>query len=336
MAGDYKGDHAEIKESVNSCIDLLNGLVEAIKHMAEAQRAGDIDAYVPEDKFAGVWRQLAAGANEGVRLHVSNILKVLNIVSSYAEGDFGPVLEKLPGKQALANEKMDLLRNNLLHVSKELTDLIGAALNGNFATRAKTDGFSGDWKKLIGSINDLIEAFVKPIHVTADYVDKIGKGQIPPKITDSYTGDFNVIKNNLNACIDGLAGLGEATEIAGQMAVNDLTRRMQGNYMGIFADLANGINTVRDRVSDVVGVVKNVAEGNLTDLAGLKKVGRRSEQDELMPSFITMMENIQALVADACCRRRGWKASSRPAPTPASTRVTTAKSSRASIRLWTR
>ena len=56
-------------------------------------------------------------------------------------------------------------------------------------------------------MNKLIDAFVAPINVTAEYVDRISKGDIPPKITDNYNGDFNEIKNNLNACIDVMNGL---------------------------------------------------------------------------------------------------------------------------------
>ena len=43
------------------------------------------------------------------------------------------------------------------------------------------------------------------LNVAADYVDRISKGDIPPKITDTYNGDFNTIKNNLNTCIDAIA-----------------------------------------------------------------------------------------------------------------------------------
>ena len=111
---DFPGKRIIATQRVNLLRSNLLGVISEMTRMAEAQKAGDIDAYVPEEKFAGAWRQLAAGANEGVRLHVNNILKILNILAAYAEGDFSPVLEKLPGKQVIANEKMDLLRNNLL------------------------------------------------------------------------------------------------------------------------------------------------------------------------------------------------------------------------------
>ena len=66
---------------------------------------------------------------------------------------------------------------------------------------------------MVGGVNKLIDAFVGPINVTAEYVDRISKGDIPPKITDTYNGDFNEIKNNLNACIDTMNGLLAETDM---------------------------------------------------------------------------------------------------------------------------
>src|SRR5579872_3387003 len=174
-----------------------------------------------------------------------------------------------------------------------------AAVEGKLATRADASKHHGDFRKVVEGVNATLDAVIGPLKVAAKYVDEIGKGQIPPKITDSYSGDFNTIKNNLNACIDGLAGLQEGTEIAGRMALNDYTKAVSTNYVGIFADLANGINGVRDRVRHLVATMKKVAEGNFEDLGEYKKVGRRSEQDELMPALIAMMSNIEGLIADA-------------------------------------
>ena len=56
---------------------------------------------------------------------------------------------------------------------------------------------SGEFRKVIAGFNATLDAVVGPLNVSADYVDKISKGNIPPKITDNYNGDFNTIKNNL-------------------------------------------------------------------------------------------------------------------------------------------
>jgi len=39
-----------------------------------------------------------------------------------------------------------------------------------------------------------------------------GADTIPPHITAVYNGDFNVLRSNLNRCIDGLQGLVEANK----------------------------------------------------------------------------------------------------------------------------
>ena len=89
----------------------------------------------------------------------------------------------------------------------ETDKLVKATEAGKLATRGDAAKFAGGWGTLVGGVNKLCDAFVGPINVTAEYVDRISKGDIPPKITDTYNGDFNEIKNNLNACIDTMSGL---------------------------------------------------------------------------------------------------------------------------------
>jgi len=181
----------------------------------------------------------------------------------------------------------------------DATMLTKAAVEGKLATRADASKHQGDYRKVVEGVNATLDAVIGPLNVAAKYVDDISKGTIPAKITDNYSGDFNAIKNSLNACIDGLGGLLEATAVTQRMAVNDYTKQVDGNYVGIFADLAGGINGVQERIHHMTKSIKKVSQGNLEDLQEYKKVGRRSEQDELVPSLIAMMENLGALVADA-------------------------------------
>ena len=60
----------------------------------------------------------------------------------------------------------------------------------NWTRGERRRSFSGGWGQLVGGVNDLINAFVAPIDITAEYVDRISKGDIPEPITDVYKGDF--------------------------------------------------------------------------------------------------------------------------------------------------
>ena len=92
-------------------------------------------------------------------------------------------------------------------VFEEFNKILEAVKSGRLDVRAELKGTTGDDKKMLEGINEIIEAFVAPINVTAEYVDRISKGDIPEPITDVYKGDFNEIKNNLNQCIDVMKGL---------------------------------------------------------------------------------------------------------------------------------
>jgi len=61
------------------------------------------------------------------------------------------------------------------------------------------------WTALIGALG-----IWRPNHV-----DRISKGDIPPKITDSYNGDFNTIKNNLKPALRASADWSEARNTSG-------------------------------------------------------------------------------------------------------------------------
>jgi methyl-accepting chemotaxis protein len=294
----YNGDFNEIKNNLNTCIDVLNGLLNAAAEMYQAQKAGDIEAFITIEQFQGAYRQIAKDVNEAARLHINVVLKLLAIVGSYSEGDFSMVLDRLPGKQALANQKMDLLRGNLTAMIAETASLTQAAVAGRLATRADGSKFSGDYRKIVEGFNQTLDAVIKPLNVSAEYMDRISKGEIPPKITDTFNGDFNEIKNNLNNCIDGLAGLVEANAALKRMAVNDYSTPVKGEYAGVYAEVAQATNLVRDRILHTIGILKNVAQGDLSEMAALKTLGRRSEHDELGPAAILLMENLSALVAD--------------------------------------
>jgi len=82
--------------------------------------------------------------------------------------------------------------------------LAKAAVDGKLATRAEANKHQGDFKKIISGVNETLDAVIGPLNVAAEYVDRISKGETPPKITDDCSGDFNEIKLNLNRCIEGL------------------------------------------------------------------------------------------------------------------------------------
>jgi methyl-accepting chemotaxis protein len=64
--------------------------------------------------------------------------------------------------------------------------LVKTALEGRLATRADATKHGGDFRKIVEGVNRTLDAVIGPLNVAAEYVDRISKGDIPPKITDAW------------------------------------------------------------------------------------------------------------------------------------------------------
>ncbi len=129
-------------------------------------------------------------------------------------------------------------------INTEIKSLIKSVSEGKLDIRGKSEQYTGSWKELIDELNHLIDAFVNPIYLTAEYIDRISKGDIPPKITDTYYGDFNEIKDNFNNCIDTMHQLQQQTDnLVKSVRHGNLEHRAEAeSFSGNWAELISGFN----------------------------------------------------------------------------------------------
>ncbi len=136
-------------------------------------------------------------------------------------------------------------------VFEEFQKILESIKNGDLDARTELRGTSGDDKKMLEGINEMIDAFVGPINVTAEYVDRISKGDIPEPITDEYKGDFNDIKNNLNQCIEAVSGLVTDADMLASAAAKEefSTRADESRHAGDFRKIVSGVNRTFDLIA---------------------------------------------------------------------------------------
>ncbi len=296
----YSGDHEKMKQAVNNLAVVLQGLQKEFARLTDASREGQLSERGKPDQFVGAYAGIVKGVNEmldAILLPIGEGNRILAQVST------GRIDELIAQTYKGDHEKMKQAVNNvaaaLQNMAKDVNLLVKAAVEGKLATRADATKHQGEFRKIVEGVNGTLDAVIGPLNVSAEYVDRISKGDIPPKITDAYNGDFNEIKNHLNACIDGLGGLVEANAVLQRMAVNDYSTTVKGIYSGIFSNVADAVNTTHTRLTHVVRTVTKVSQGDLGDLPEYKQAGSRSEQDEIVPAFIHLMENLGALTNDA-------------------------------------
>jgi methyl-accepting chemotaxis protein len=195
----WPGELDFLRTGLNACSAALGNVFRDLIELTCWHAVGEIDARVDEERHSGAYRQLAVCVNAGMGVHVEALLEVLEILSHYAVGDFSRQLEALPGKQAVANERMDLLRNNLKGVAEQVQGALGAALEGRLSARADASGLRGDWASLVDGLNATLDALAAPVDGATRALEQLAGRDLRARVTADYRGDHARIRDALNA-----------------------------------------------------------------------------------------------------------------------------------------
>lgn len=192
-------------------------------------------------------------------------------MGAIAKGDLSQRLTAISGDEmGVMVTRVGEVSDTIGNLAGEVSELIEAVRAGRLSVRGDSGKFQGAYAELIGNVNELIDAFVEPIEVTANYVERIAAGDIPPLITATYHGEFNQIKENVNALVTALDQLtGQIGDITSAAQSGDMKKRgSTEGYSGVWQEVVVGINDTLDAVTDPIREVSRVmsamAEGDLT------------------------------------------------------------------------
>jgi len=285
--------------SLASVLENLRQLIQETEVLSEAAAIGKLEVRGNAEQFGGGYREIIHGFNRTLDVVIGPLKVAANYVERISKGDIPEKIEEeYMGDFNQIKENLNTCIDAINSLIEETTMLSDAAVEGRLTARADASKHGGDFARIVEGINHTLDSLTGPLNVAAEYMMLIGKGEIPSKITDTYHGDFNEIKNSINDCIEGLGALAEGKDVLARLSKNDCSVEVQGKYQGIYADIAESINSVCGRIRAIVAVVNNVAAGNLSDLDNLKKTGKRSENDTLIPAFVTMIESIKNMVEE--------------------------------------
>lgn len=286
-----------LSKSFVKVISSLNDLMAEAESMTLAAIDGRLDSRGRAERFHGGYKEIIHGFNRTLDALITPLRTISDYIERISTGDIPKKIIKAQ------NGDYDKIKNSVNTCIDAVNLLIEDALmlaeagvNGKLSVRADASRHGGDFGLIIDGVNRTLDSVVGPLNSAAIYIEKIGKGEIPDEITQEFQGDFNDIKNSINACIVGLGGIVEANRVVTKMSLNDYTITVQGAYEGVFKQMAESVNILNHRMNGVVEILTHVGNGDLSDLDEIKADGKRSEGDTLVPALITLEEGIKALV----------------------------------------
>ena len=263
----------------------INPLTDALDKLINVQITVAKDVYAAAQSEYRVIRNLsilsiAFGVTLGIVLALTVVrglrrelggepAYVAEIAHHVADGNLGIAIELDRDDRSSVLAAMKEMVEKLAQIKEQVAVLTAAAVNGELGKRADAALFAGDWRTLVQGMNDTVTNIVTPLTMTADYIDRMAKGDIPTKITDTYRGDFNVTKNNLNDMVDALQALIVDVNmladagVAGALSIRADESRHRGEYRRIVEGMNATLDAIVAPISEAAAVLERLADYDL-------------------------------------------------------------------------
>ncbi|HTS54068.1 MAG TPA: HAMP domain-containing protein [Burkholderiales bacterium] len=302
---DVKGEILELKETINTMVDQLNGFAAEVTRVArEVGTEGALGGQAQVPGVAGTWKDLTDSVNSMASNLTAQVRNIAQVTTAVAKGDLsrkitvdvkGEILE-LKNTINTMVDQLNAFAGEVTRVAREV------GTEGKLGGQAQVRGVGGTWKDLTDNVNFMASNLTDQVRNIADVTTAVANGDLSKKITVDVKGEILELKNTVNTMVDQLnAFAGEVTRVAREVG-NDGKLGGQARVEGVggtWKDLTDSVNSM---ASNLTGQVRNIAEVTTAvargDLSRKITVDVKGEILELKNTINTMVDQLNAFAGE--------------------------------------
>ncbi len=278
-----------IEDLINETITLSNTAIN-----------GDLSARGNAEKFQGGYKALVEGFNKTIDAIIEPINDSMVVLEKFASNDYTINMSKsYKGDFNTYANSINDLHKRLLVIQRAFNDTAKGDISQ--LEEIKRVGKRCENDQLLPALIEMMETnknlFLEVQMLTNSAIE--GELEIRGDST-KFKGNNKTIIDQVNKLIDEFnAPLNEANQVLSKLSLNDLSTQMSGNYKGMFKQFSDSITDVHQRLSSIQDIFIDISNGDTTRLEELRKLGKRSQNDRLLPAILGMMETIQNLINES-------------------------------------
>jgi len=302
---DVKGEILELKNTLNTMVDQLNGFSSEVTRVArEVGTEGKLGGQAAVPGVAGTWKDLTDSVNSmanNLTLQVRNIAKVTTAV---ARGDLSSkITVEVKGEILELKNTINTMVDQLNGFASEVTRVAReVGTEGKLGGQAQVPGVAGTWKDLTDNVNFMASNLTGQVRNIADVATAIARGDLSRKITVEVKGEILQLKQTMNTMVDQLnAFAGEVSRVAREVGTDGKLGGQAAveGVAGTWKDLTDNVNSM---ANNLTGQVRNIAEVTIAvangDLSKKITVDVRGEILELKETINTMVDQLRSFAAE--------------------------------------
>jgi HAMP domain-containing protein/CheY-like chemotaxis protein/signal transduction histidine kinase len=305
ITAEAKGEILELKNTVNTMVDQLNGFASEVTRVArEVGTEGILGGQANVQGVSGTWKDLTDSVNYMAGNLTSQVRNIALVTTAVANGDLsqkitveakGEVLEL----KNTVNTMVDQLNSFAAEVTRVARE-VGS--EGRLGGQANVPGVAGTWKDLTDSVNFMAGNLTSQVRNIADVTTAVARGDLSLKITAEAKGEILELKTIINTMVDQLnAFAAEVTRVAREVGTEGRLGG-QANVEGVsgtWRDLTDSVNSMASnltsQVRNIADVTTAVAKGDLSRKITAEAKG---EVLELKNTVNTMVDQLNAFAAE--------------------------------------
>jgi HAMP domain-containing protein/CheY-like chemotaxis protein/signal transduction histidine kinase len=280
---DVKGEILELKNTINTMVDQLNGFAAEVTRVArEVGTEGKLGGQAQVPGVAGTWKDLTDNVNFMASNLTAQVRNIAEVATAIASGDLSKkITVDVRGEILLLKETLNTMVEQLRAFAAEVTRVAREVGNdGRLGGQAVVPGVAGTWKDLTDSVNSMGSNLTAQVRNIAEVTTAVARGDLSRKITVDVKGEILELKNTINTMVDQLnAFASEVTRVAREVGTEGKLggQAQVPGVAGTWKDLTDTVNVMAanltEQVRGIVKVVTAVANGELKQNLTVKSKG---------------------------------------------------------------
>jgi HAMP domain-containing protein/signal transduction histidine kinase/CheY-like chemotaxis protein len=293
---DVKGEILELKNTINTMVDQLNGFASEVTRVArEVGTEGKLGGQAQVRGVAGTWKDLTDNVNLMAENLTGQVRNIADVTTAVARGDLSKkITVDVKGEILALKDTINVMVDQLNSFASEVTRVAReVGTEGKLGGQAQVPGVGGTWKDLTDNVNLMATNLTNQVRGIADVVTAVAQGNLRRKLTVDAKGEIAALAETINFMIETLSTFGDqVTNMAREVGIEG---RLGGQARvpgaaGLWRDLTDNVNqlaaNLTNQVRSIADVATAVTKGDLTRSIAVEASGEMAALKDTINEMI--------------------------------------------------